>query len=47
MPETREVDFKDILTACNTSETYPNSKLPKGLFYYLVNYISHNAFKDN
>ena len=46
MPEIREVDFKDILTACNTSETYPNLKLPRGLFYYLVNYISYNAFKD-
>ena len=38
--------YKNILEATNTDEMYPNSTLPIKLVYYLVNHISHNAFKD-
>jgi hypothetical protein len=46
MPEITEVQFSEILIASTASETYPNSTLPKKLVEYLVDYISHNAFKD-
>jgi hypothetical protein len=46
MPEITEVQFSEILIASTASEIYPNSTLPKRLVEYLVDYISHNAFKD-
>jgi hypothetical protein len=38
--------FRDILAASVSHEMYPNSTLPIKLVDYLVNHISHNAFKD-
>ena len=46
MSDITQAQFKNILEASDTIEMYPNSTLPIKLVYYLVNHISHNAFKD-
>ena len=46
MPKITLPRFRDIFIASTTSEIYPNSTLPKMLVEYLVDYISHKAFKD-
>jgi antitoxin component YwqK of YwqJK toxin-antitoxin module len=46
MSDITQAQFKNILEASDTIEMYPNSTLPIKLVDYLVNHISHNAFKD-
>ena len=45
MPEITQDQFNKIIASVS-HEMYPNSTLPIKLVYYLVNHISHNAFKD-
>ena len=45
-PKITQAQFRVILIASNTCEIYPNSTLPKKLVEYLVDHISHKAFKD-
>jgi hypothetical protein len=46
MSDITQAQFKNILEASDTLEMYPNSTLPKKLVEYLVDHISHEAFKD-
>jgi hypothetical protein len=46
MSDITQAQFKNILEASDTLEMYPNSTLPKKLVEYLVDHISHKAFKD-
>jgi hypothetical protein len=46
MSNITQAQFNNILAASDSLEMYPNSKLPIKLVNYLVDHISHNAFKD-
>ena len=46
MPEIRPSDLTKILEVLDSKNLQTTEALPEHLFEYLVNHISHNAFKD-